>query len=221
MLCAVATKNLTHQCFFVLCVIFRFSQAVDDPFRKLQRSHVGAKSLGDSVRDGEDVVPSSVRTSHNAFDDESVEAVRIMRRAFRLLRMEYDAAAADGIQVLRYELGQAYIPHHDHSTIDTGLGHNWDPRNGGTNRFATVFLYLNDVEEGTYVRVWVLAAHRLTPVSSGHGNSRHFIFFSSMPCMHVVVVLRGFCLYPRRTDSVSTCLARNFERHFLASPRGA
>jgi prolyl 4-hydroxylase len=26
--------------------------------------------------------------------------------------------------------------------------HDWDPRSGGSNRFATVFLYLSDVAEG-------------------------------------------------------------------------
>ena len=40
------------------------------------------------------------------------------------------------------------MPHSDYFSLGTSADHNWDARNGGSNRFATVFLYLSDVEEG-------------------------------------------------------------------------
>ena len=55
---------------------------------------------------------------------------------------------ADGIQVLRYNIGQAYIAHTDFFPPGTSDDHNWDSTDGGTNRLATLFLYLSDVEEG-------------------------------------------------------------------------
>ena len=60
----------------------------------------------------------------------------------------YEEAMADGIQILRYELGQAYVAHHDYFPTGQSSDHNWDPRTGGSNRWATVFLYLSDVEFG-------------------------------------------------------------------------
>ena len=92
---------------------------------------------------------STTRTSMNAFDMMTPVSFRIKERAFRLLRMGgYDEAMADGIQILRYETGQAYISHHDYFPTRQSADHNWDPEAGGSNRFATIFLYLSDVEFG-------------------------------------------------------------------------
>jgi prolyl 4-hydroxylase len=147
---------------------------------------------------------TKTRTSMNAFDMSSQVAVGIKHRAFKLLRLnDYDDSMADGIQVLKYELGQAYTPHHDYFETDQshwqyawselqqyaytvaasllcGMGYsavcldesdelnsgdhsgrsrsggeggsggeyNWDPKRGGGNRWATVFMYLSEVEAG-------------------------------------------------------------------------
>ena len=45
--------------------------------------------------------------------------------------------------------------------------HDWDPRSGGSNRFATVFLYLSDVAEGGQT-VFPLAETRRTPRQARH-----------------------------------------------------
>lgn len=135
--------------------------------------------------------------------------MRLKRRAFRLLRIQYDEVLADGLQVLRYQHMQAYIPHHDYFAIPTeaarsptdssnqwvcrlklwrylpafikhwacftnggGSTHDtakrtgaengqgvlednpsefqWDPQfqPRGSNRFATLLLYLTNVDEG-------------------------------------------------------------------------
>jgi len=93
---------------------------------------------------------TSQRTSENAFDVNSPTAVRLKDRAWRLLRLSgpYDEPMADGFQVLRYQMKQAYVPHMDSFPIGSSQDHNWDPAAGGTNRFATLFVYLSDVEEG-------------------------------------------------------------------------
>ena len=63
----------------------------------------------------------------------------------------YNESMADAIQVLRYNIGEAYITHSDQYALGTQTtegDHNFDPRTGGANRLATMFLYLSDVEMG-------------------------------------------------------------------------
>lgn len=121
-----------------------------------------ADTLVDQNRDGlkrsatgmdfrtNDTVPNSVRTSQNAFDITTPLAMKIKRRSFDMMRMDYADNQADGLQVLNYKPGQAYIAHVDQFDIgmDPSGKHNFDPTDGGTNRMATVFLYLNNVDEG-------------------------------------------------------------------------
>jgi prolyl 4-hydroxylase len=59
----------------------------------------------------------------------------------------YDDDMTDGLQVLRYNTSKAYIPHVDYLE-DNGSGHDYDSSGQGSNRFATIFFYLSDVEEG-------------------------------------------------------------------------
>lgn len=114
---------------------------------KIQRSTTGHESWSDSNEGREEV--ASTRTSMNGFDVDSPTAMAIKRRVFSLLRVEaYDEQLADGIQVLRYRLRNAYIPHNDYFEKDTSADFNWNPQTGGSNRFATVFLYLSDDFEG-------------------------------------------------------------------------
>lgn len=68
---------------------------------------------------------SQRRTSENTFDTDSEVAMRLKKRAFRLLQMPWDARLSDGIQVLRYQLGQAYAGHNDYFKLDTTKDHNW------------------------------------------------------------------------------------------------
>jgi prolyl 4-hydroxylase len=60
----------------------------------------------------------------------------------------YLESMADGIQILRYKPKQAYIGHHDYFPTGQSDDFNWDPKSGGSNRFATLLLYLSDVSEG-------------------------------------------------------------------------
>ena len=108
---------------------------------------------------------NSKRTSENAFDDSSEVALRLKRRAFQLLRIEWNKHMADGLQVLRYSKTQAYNPHTDFFSGGNSDDYNWDPAQNGTNRFATILLYLTDVELGGET-VFPLAAG-LKPTADG------------------------------------------------------
>jgi len=123
----------------------RFSNAEENPYKMAPSTggtHKAWNQGGASAR-------LTTRTSENAFDITTQNAWNVKRRAFRLLRMGgYTENMADGIQILRYELGQAYVAHHDYFPKEQSDDHNWDPSKGGSNRFATVFLYLSDVEYG-------------------------------------------------------------------------
>ncbi|KDO19374.1 hypothetical protein SPRG_15464 [Saprolegnia parasitica CBS 223.65] len=114
---------------------------IDNEHSKLQRSFVGHQSGAK--------LTSTVRTSENAFDSESEIAVSLNKRAFDLLGIgDYQDDMADGLQLLRYQQKQAYIPHTDYFGVDTSPDWNWNPKTGGSNRFATVFLYLSNVTHG-------------------------------------------------------------------------
>jgi len=102
----------------------------------------------------------STRTSWTAWDFHSWAAKKIQRRSFALLGLDFDGELADATQVLRYNISEWYKPHTDWFGADAYAGHN--PQvNNGTNRFATVFLYLTDVEEG---------GHTVFPLSTTHEN---------------------------------------------------
>jgi hypothetical protein len=93
------------------------------------------------------------RTSSTSWDDDTEAARQIRKRTFQILGMDEDPASADTLQVLRYTpdgykgKGEWYKPHVDWFGPDSYDGH--DPLiNNGSNRFATMFLYLSDVEQG-------------------------------------------------------------------------
>mmetsp|Transcript_1215 Transcript_1215/g.1560 ORF Transcript_1215/g.1560 Transcript_1215/m.1560 type:complete len:502 (+) Transcript_1215:119-1624(+) len=89
------------------------------------------------------------RTSDSGFDISSKAAIDLKHRAFKLLGIEkYDETWADGLQVLRYNKSTAYNKHFDYVEQGFDPNHNFDSANGGTNRFATILIYLSDVEEG-------------------------------------------------------------------------
>ncbi|CBN75608.1 conserved unknown protein [Ectocarpus siliculosus] len=104
---------------------------------RLKRSSTGTK--GKAI--------SKTRTSDNAFVTHTNTAQALKRRIFQLLGIEeYHETWADGLQVLRYNESQAYVAHFDY--LESAEGHDFKSEGLGTNRFATVVLYFNDVREG-------------------------------------------------------------------------
>jgi len=93
----------------------------------------------------------STRTSANAFDSDSQMAKDLIRRCFEVLRIPFSMSMADGLQILRYQEGQAYISHTDWFSVGAANGYNFDSSTpGGSNRYATVFLYLWPPPSGGY-----------------------------------------------------------------------
>ena len=123
--------------------------SLTDDMYKLQRSGTGHVPRSSDKKTS---TFAPTWTSENAFVSSSPLAARIKRRAFELLRIgDFDMLQGDGIQVLRYQPGQAYIQHTDYFPVKQAEDWNWDAARNGSNRFATVFLYLSDVEHGGQV----------------------------------------------------------------------
>jgi len=114
--------------------------SIDEEAFKLKRSSTGA--TGYTV--------DSKRTSEGAFDVNSPTALNIKKRSFELLGIRpYDESFADGIQILRYNQTTAYISHMDWiEPTKLNNNHDWESAGSGTNRYATILLYLSGVEDG-------------------------------------------------------------------------
>jgi hypothetical protein len=85
--------------------------SLTDNMYKLQRSGTGHVPRSSDKKTN---TFAPTWTSENAFVSSSPLAARIKRRAFELLRIgDFDMLQGDGIQVLRYQPGQAYMQHTD------------------------------------------------------------------------------------------------------------
>ncbi|XP_042397878.1 probable prolyl 4-hydroxylase 6 [Zingiber officinale] len=101
---------------------------------KMKRSMVADNKSGDSRK-------SNVRTSFGTFLTKHQDEV-IARIDQRIAKWTFlPEENAEALQVLRYQEGQKYVPHHDYF---------FDPKNKirGGDRYATVLMYLSDVEKG-------------------------------------------------------------------------
>ena len=92
---------------------------------------------------------NSKRTSENGFDTHGSEAQTVKRRCMDILGFdEYIESLTDGLQVLRYNKTTGYFPHYDwiddHGKKEE---HNFDSEGIGSNRFATILLYMSDLGE--------------------------------------------------------------------------
>jgi hypothetical protein len=60
---------------------------------------------------------------------------------------EYWESHTDGLQILRYQNNQAYTPHADYLAASRDENHNYKSNGVGTNRYATILLYMSDLNE--------------------------------------------------------------------------
>ncbi|XP_058767355.1 probable prolyl 4-hydroxylase 3 [Vicia villosa] len=97
------------------------------------------------------VVESDNGTAHNVYSRERTSTGTFLYRGQDQIVKNIEKRIADftfipiehgeELQVLHYEVGQEYVPHHDYFTDEFNF------LNGG-NRIATMLMYLSDVEEG-------------------------------------------------------------------------
>ncbi|MCA9841811.1 MAG: 2OG-Fe(II) oxygenase [Cyanobacteria bacterium HKST-UBA03] len=91
-------------------------------------------------------VPNKDRSSHNACfyrgQDEVISQIEQRIANVTMLPVEY----GEGLQVLRYEVGQEYKPHFDY--FDPTLSGSKQPLDEGGQRVATMLMYLSAPEEG-------------------------------------------------------------------------
>lgn len=88
---------------------------------------------------------SATRTSTNTVDAGSSIFQRLVGMVNSLLAIDSVPNLVEPMQVVRYLPGQFYMPHHDFFSNSTKYA---TEVNNGSNRFATVFVYLNDVPDG-------------------------------------------------------------------------
>eukprot|EP01062_Namystynia_karyoxenos_P012330 TRINITY_DN14431_c0_g1_i1.p1 TRINITY_DN14431_c0_g1~~TRINITY_DN14431_c0_g1_i1.p1 ORF type:complete len:419 (+),score=102.90 TRINITY_DN14431_c0_g1_i1:508-1764(+) len=91
---------------------------------------------------------SLIRTSSTHFDHTSPASVALQRRAFQLLGMGWRQELAEGVQVLRYRPGETYNPHCDWFERADLTDNRPDESRTATNRYATLLLYMSNVEGG-------------------------------------------------------------------------
>ena len=142
--------------------IVRRAKTEKSESHKLKRSSTGA--------DGYNVNPT--RTSENAFDTHSKSAMDLKRRCFDVLGIRpYKENMADGLQVLRYNVTTAYIGHLDWIDPSPAVEHDFVTDGKGSNRFATILLYMTDMdkEEGGET-VWTRATS-LDEGAPGHAEA--------------------------------------------------
>ncbi|CAK4076653.1 unnamed protein product [Aphanomyces euteiches] len=172
---------------------------IDDVNNKLKKSTVGHVSGAN--------ITSPHRTSENAFDQVSDVAISIRKRSFDLLRIaKYQDDMSDGLQLLRYQQKQAYIAHTDYFSPQTSLDWNWNPKTGGSNRFATVFMYLSNVSVGgqtVFPNAWMPEGHEHPPLSSETLTLANSLFGrDSWEYDMVKKCTSRLASYPRKTHAI-------------------
>lgn len=136
------------------------------------------------------------RTSESGFVSSGETAINIKRRSFSVLGMNtYIESYSDGLQILRYPNGTAYNKHMDWIEPAVRFEHDYNSAGKGSNRFATLLLYMSDLEpnqggETVFTKAWpsdVAEADRITVaevsiISSDHG----LLIYKISPLFHSI-----------------------------------
>ena len=134
-------------------------EEIKDLIHRVETSNVTHKLERSVVGDSpSEHMKSAIRTSHQAWDDTSDVADALKRRAFNVMRLpHFNERQVDGMQILRYQQKEAYIGHHDYCLNNDDP--KYVPARGGSNRIATLFVYMTDVAEGGQT-VWTRTENR-------------------------------------------------------------
>jgi hypothetical protein len=121
-----------------------------------------------STSHGVDQQEVARRTSEQVWRTETPLAKSLLKRCFATLGFdEYLHSHADGLQVLRYNTSTAHIPHMDtFDQEDATSDYNYDSSGAGGNRFATILLYMSDMDEHAggetvFPNIWPAVTDRL------------------------------------------------------------
>lgn len=104
---------------------------------RIKRSSTGATGYNINSR----------RTSESGFDTHGATARKVKKRCFSALGFdEYLESHSDGLQILRYNLTAAYNSHMDWIEDNPNVEHDYQSAGVGGNRFATILMYMTDLE---------------------------------------------------------------------------
>jgi len=120
----------------------------DDIVKRAQNQQSESHKLKRSSTGVDGYKPNPIRTSENAFDTHGKSAMQLKKRCFQVLGMDhYRENMADGLQILRYNVSTAYKSHLDWIDPSPGSDHDFISAGVGSNRYATILLYMVDLEE--------------------------------------------------------------------------
>ena len=163
---------------------------------RIKRSSTGAQGYAINAH----------RTSESGYDTSSPTALAIKRRCFETLGFDvYMEEHADGLQVLRYNTSTSYRTHLDYMDGSDALEHDYDSAHKGGNRFATILLYMTDMEPGAggetvFTKAWPMD----TPVEKrlGFPQVRRIVLQSAVGyhtvCTHTTHCFTGSGKTPRK-----------------------
>ena len=103
-----------------------------------------------TVNSANKAVVEEKNVCRTAFDTNSALATTLKKRLFELLGIfPLDDSFSEGFQISRYKPGGAHSFHVDWiEPVVTTSEHNYDSAGNGTNRFVSVYIYLNEPELG-------------------------------------------------------------------------
>jgi prolyl 4-hydroxylase len=126
--------------------IFSFSERViSDEDISVIIANASSRLYPSTVGDETAHAVTAHRKSFNTVDGTSPVYHKMRQMANRVLSLDPEPNLVEPMQVVRYLPGEYYMPHTDYFQGAQKYDPTW--RNG-TNRFATLFMYLNDVPDG-------------------------------------------------------------------------
>jgi prolyl 4-hydroxylase len=171
---------------------------VDRALKETRESHrIKRSSTGAS---GYNINPT--RTSESGYDTSGATAVAIKKRCFDVLGFdEYIESHSDGLQMLRYNVSKAYNSHMDYIDGNDQLEHDYDSSHKGGNRYATILLYMTDLDEKDggetcFPNAWPVGQAEEDRISDEDVSAMHFAW--GLPIVSCCQRTHGRMVFLRR-----------------------